>query len=63
VIATTFYSAETDLFAVLERNATRRTFAHLRNGSALVRYEFAPVATTDTVQSRMNGDSREVMGR
>jgi hypothetical protein len=40
VIATTFYARETDLFAALERDATRRTFAHLRNGSALVRYEF-----------------------
>ena len=40
VIATTFYAPEIDLFKALERDATRRTFAHLRNGSALVRYEF-----------------------
>jgi Dolichyl-phosphate-mannose-protein mannosyltransferase len=40
VIATTFYAPELDLFKALERDATRRTFAHLRNGSALVRYEF-----------------------
>jgi hypothetical protein len=41
VLASTFYGPETELFAALERDATRRTFAHLRPGSALVRYEFA----------------------
>jgi hypothetical protein len=42
VIATAFYPAERELFRVLEHAATRRTFAHLRSGSALVRYEFNP---------------------
>ena len=41
VLASTFYGAETKLFSALERDATRRTFAKLRPGSALVRYEFA----------------------
>ena len=41
VIATTYYAPETELFKALERDASRRTFAELRNGSALVRYEFA----------------------
>jgi hypothetical protein len=41
VIATAFYEAESELFRALERAATRRTFAHLRDGSALVRYEFS----------------------
>ena len=41
VLASTFYAAETELFSALERDATRRTFANLRPGSALVRYEFA----------------------
>jgi hypothetical protein len=40
VLASSFYVPEAQLFSVLERTATRRTFAHLRGGSALVRYEF-----------------------
>ena len=40
VIATAFYAAEAELFRTLERDAARRTFARLRGGSALVRYEF-----------------------
>jgi Dolichyl-phosphate-mannose-protein mannosyltransferase len=40
VLATAWYAAESDLFAALERDATCRTFALLRGGSALVRYEF-----------------------
>ena len=40
VLASAFYEPETELFAALERDASRRTFAHLRGGSALVRYEF-----------------------
>jgi hypothetical protein len=41
VLASAFYSAESRLFSALESHATRRTFANLRPGSALVRYEFA----------------------
>jgi hypothetical protein len=41
VLATAYYDAETALFETLEREASRRTFALLRGGSALVRYEFA----------------------
>jgi hypothetical protein len=40
VLASAFYAPESELFAALERDASRRTFAHLRPGSALVRYEF-----------------------
>jgi dolichyl-phosphate-mannose-protein mannosyltransferase len=40
VLASTYYAAERRLFERLEQDASRRTFAHLRNGSALVRYEF-----------------------
>jgi hypothetical protein len=40
VLATAYYAPETELFKALERDASRRTFAHLRGGSALVRYEF-----------------------
>jgi hypothetical protein len=42
VLATTYYEPETRLFEALERDATRRTYARLRPGSALVRYEFPP---------------------
>jgi hypothetical protein len=40
IIASSFYAPETELFTLLEARASRRTFARLRNGSALVRYEF-----------------------
>jgi hypothetical protein len=40
VVATTYYAPETSLFVRLEHDATRRTDAVLRGGSALVRYEF-----------------------
>jgi hypothetical protein len=40
VLATAWYAAEAGLFAALERSASRRTFARIRGGSALVRYEF-----------------------
>jgi hypothetical protein len=43
VLATAWYGAERELFARLEREARRRTFAHLRPGSALVRYDFGPL--------------------
>jgi hypothetical protein len=46
VIATAYYAAESELFRALERDATRRTFAHLRGGSALVRYEFEPATSS-----------------
>jgi hypothetical protein len=42
ILASTFYVPESELFEVLGRDATRRTYAHLRGGSALVRYEFLP---------------------
>jgi hypothetical protein len=41
VIATTYYAPESELFATLDRDAVRRSAADLRNGSLLVRYEFA----------------------
>jgi dolichyl-phosphate-mannose-protein mannosyltransferase len=40
VIASSYYAGETGLFRHLEHAASRRTFAHLRSGSALIRYEF-----------------------
>jgi hypothetical protein len=40
VLATTWYAPEADLFRTLQRDAVRRTYANLRGGSALVRYEF-----------------------
>jgi hypothetical protein len=46
VLASSYYAAETGLFQVLEHAAIRRTFAHLRGGSALVRYEFLPLPET-----------------
>ena len=45
VLASSYYAAETGLFQALEDAASRRTFAHLRSGSALVRYEFVPPST------------------
>jgi hypothetical protein len=45
VIATAWYAPESELFKALERDASRRTFAHLRGGSALVRYEFERAAS------------------
>lgn len=47
VLATAFYEPETRLFEALERDASRRTFAHLRGGSALVRYEFGRPTARD----------------
>ena len=44
ILATAYYAAETELFEALERDASRRTFASLRGGSALVRYEFEGAA-------------------
>ena len=46
IVATAFYAAETELFTALERDAARRTFAILRGGSALVRYEFGRAASS-----------------
>jgi hypothetical protein len=46
ILATAFYAAETGLFEALERDAARRTFARLRGGSALVRYEFGRAASS-----------------
>jgi hypothetical protein len=45
LIATAWYAPESELFKALERDASRRTFAHLRGGSALVRYEFKRAAS------------------
>jgi hypothetical protein len=41
VVASGYYAPESELFANLERGAVRRSFANVRNGSLLVRYEFA----------------------
>ncbi len=46
ILATAWYPAESELFAALERDASRRTFARLRGGSALVRYEFGRTASS-----------------
>jgi hypothetical protein len=46
VIATAWYAPESELFKALERDASRRTFALLRGGSALVRYEFGRAAAS-----------------
>jgi hypothetical protein len=43
VIASTYYAPESELFAALERDGSRRTFAHLGGGSVLARYEFGGV--------------------
>lgn len=65
VIATAFYAAESELFRALEGDATRRTFAHLRAGSALVRYEFDPeTSSPDSVRpARRQSDSPTSFGR
>jgi hypothetical protein len=45
VLASTYYAPEMELFREVERHAARRTFADMRNGSILVRYEFDSRAT------------------
>jgi len=55
VLASAFYPPESELFAALERDASRRTFAHIRPGSALVRYEFGRAASS--------GESKEPASR
>ena len=52
VLASTYYAAERRLFQKLEQDASRRTFAHLRNGSALVRYEFPDSLGRDSTSAR-----------
>jgi hypothetical protein len=42
VLASGYYAPESELFSTLDRSAVRRSFANVRNGSVLVRYEFAP---------------------
>jgi hypothetical protein len=42
VLASGYYAPESELFTTLDRSAVRRSFANVRNGSVLVRYEFAP---------------------
>jgi hypothetical protein len=42
VLASGYYAPESDLFTTLDRSAVRRSFANVRNGSVLARYEFAP---------------------
>jgi hypothetical protein len=41
VLASGYYAPESGLFATLDRSAVRRSFANVRNGSVLARYEFA----------------------
>jgi hypothetical protein len=60
VLATAWYAPEAELFAALERDAARRTYARIRGGSALVRYEFAPA---DTVGSVLQSQSPATFGR
>ena len=54
VLASAYYARERELFAALERDATRRTFAHLRPGSALVRYEFGRAASSRESSAPVN---------
>jgi hypothetical protein len=42
VLASGYYAPESELFATLDRSAVRRSFANVRNGSVLARYEFVP---------------------
>jgi hypothetical protein len=42
VLASGYYAPESELFSTLDRSAVQRSFANVRNGSMLVRYEFAP---------------------
>ena len=42
VLASGYYAPESELFATLNRGAVRWSFANVRNGSVLARYEFAP---------------------
>ena len=42
VLASGYYAPESELFATLNRKAVRWSFANVRNGSVLARYEFAP---------------------
>ena len=42
VLASGYYAPESELFTTLDRGAVRRSFANVRNGSVLVRYEFGP---------------------
>ena len=42
VLASGYYAPESELFTTLDRSAMRRSFVNVRNGSVLVRYEFAP---------------------
>lgn len=64
VLASAFYAPESELFAALERDASRRTFAHLRNGSALVRYEFgrAPSSGESTEPASRQSRSSASLG-
>lgn len=57
VLASAYYARERELFAALERDATRRTFAHLRPGSALVRYEFGRAASSRESRAPVNRQS------
>ena len=42
VLASGYYAPESELFTTLDRSAVRRSFANVRSGSVLARYEFAP---------------------
>lgn len=63
VLATAWYEAESELFAALERDATRRTFALLRGGSALVRYEFERVPQSSASASLGRRRTAAIAGR
>ena len=41
VLASGYYAPESELFTTLDRRAVRRSFADVRSGSVLARYEFA----------------------
>jgi hypothetical protein len=58
VLASAYYAPESELFAALERDASRRTFAHIRPGSALVRYEFGRTAMTGESTDSASHQSR-----
>jgi hypothetical protein len=42
VLASRYYAPDSELFVRLDGDAVRRSFANVRNGSVLVRYEVAP---------------------
>ena len=55
VLASGYYAPESELFTTLDRRAVRRSFANVRNGSVLVRYEFAASGPAPSCPTRWAG--------